>query len=98
MAKIYYLDGGQRKELASHAQAGSYGYIQYTVSWWSGDTDDPYGDWIGKEIGIEFTGAGGPHFAHFDDVEMHWSGVPEPASMALLALGGLAVVRRKRAR
>ena len=52
-------------------------------------------DASGREVTLLFDSVASPFQAHYvvyDNLEV----VPEPASMALLALGSLALVRRRR--
>ena len=46
-----------------------------------------------REIGVS-SGGGGDHY-FFNDTGLTWQ-VPEPTSLALLGLGGLALLRRRR--
>lgn len=47
------------------------------------------------EINLALGAGVGAHGMHVDGLELESVGIPEPASLALLALGGLAVMRRR---
>lgn len=48
---------------------------------------------IGNAIGISFWSSGN---VYFDDASVDATPIPEPGSLALLAMGGLAMLRRRR--
>jgi len=52
---------------------------------------------IGKQFtwGANFT-VSGSHYAAWDDVEVSFEAIPEPSATALLGLGGLALILRRR--
>ncbi len=73
---------------------GSFGATSGAV-WTDGDID-PY-----DSNGLSVTGDGDVDIFDFMDIQANWGwsdggGVPEPATISLLALGGLALIRRKR--
>ncbi len=62
----------------------------YSVSF----TADAGEDYIGKNLGIEFNNASSSaSWHHFDNAQV----IPEPATMMLLGLGSLALLKRRRA-
>ena len=84
--------------LSQHNAAGDLTYYNYDTS---AITIDGGSAHVGQSLFIEFNGtttAGNIDafngFARVDDVQL--SVVPEPATMSLLAIGGIALIRRRR--
>ena len=98
---LYYLDGENRVTAAEDTftmlTIGGQGgkdpaYLECAVGF---AADDVPGS-IGKQLGVELEDVsdtpGSVSYTCFDNVR-----VPEPATMALLSIGGLALLRRRRA-
>ena len=73
-------------------QQGFDGYAPTTSVYPAGMTFS--GDMKNMQVFYNIGGWTGPDTVTFSDIEV--TGVPEPATMSLLALGGLALIRRKR--
>lgn len=90
---IYVVSGGTTTVLSSNrVLTNPLGYT-VTLATPLTATLQP-GDKIYVAFGGEQDGGGGDHY-HLYDAGLTWS-VPEPASLALLGLGGLALLRRRR--
>lgn len=50
--------------------------------------------WVGKTIGVGLFSTGG--FPNIDDVNLSVTAVPEPSSAALLGIGGIALILRRK--
>lgn len=101
-ARLLAIDddnGGAVTELASDSfesdgvhtsKAGAYDFTLET-------TPTSY---AGQRLAIDINGSpySSSHHSAFDDVELTSSVIPEPASLALLALGGLLIAGRRRRR
>ena len=72
-------------------QSTSY-LVNQTISYTALASGDPF---EGQQIGIALVNSVGTQTL-FDNVRLEAVGVPEPSSLALLGLGGLALLRRKR--
>ncbi len=85
-AAIYYLDGGTRVDLATQAVSGASTWteIQFTAL--------ATGASVGKFVGVSLQGTAADQ-VWYDDVSL--TVVPEPASLALVGLGSLLLIRRK---
>ncbi len=95
---LFYDDGaGNHVELVSKVNLlpNDSTYHEYDAVFFSDNAPDS----IGKKLGIKFTsldaGATGAGWLGFDDVSLDV--VPEPATMVLLGLSPLALLRRRRA-
>ena len=51
---------------------------------------------VGKEVSLLLTRGGSGNYSRFDDAVLSVVPVPEPSSSALLGLGGLALIMRRR--
>jgi len=71
--------------------SGAY-LLDQTVTYTALASGDPF---EGQQIGIALVNSVGTQTL-FDNVRLEAVGVPEPSSLALLGLGGLALLRRKR--
>ena len=85
---IYYDNAGSRVQAATKT-------VELTDTWTGFSLEFAANDMpgsIGNKIGIELNNVtSGASWIGLDNVR-----IPEPATMALLALGGLALIRRKR--
>ena len=87
--QLVYNDGGVLTGIAG-TEFGGDQYETYTSSLivTAGDA------WIGKVVGVGILAAS--NYPEVDDVTLSVSAVPEPSSAALLGLGGLALILRRR--
>jgi hypothetical protein len=74
----------------ANAQGWRYGLLTAVTP--MGVTPTPGGDGNTHYMKFEVNNNGDPHTILFDNIV----GIPEPATIALLSLGGLALIRRKR--
>lgn len=64
-------------------------------------TFNEIGGWLATpgsqtHIGLNVRGGGNVASIAIDDVQTYWNVIPEPASLSLLAIGGLMILRRRR--
>ncbi len=86
-AAIYYLDGDTRIDLATQAVSGASAWteVQFTAIATAAS--------VGKPVGVLLRGTAANQ-VWYDDVSL--TVVPEPASLALMGLGGLVLLSRSR--
>ena len=97
---LFYTDtnaiGGTRTVLESFTSAlsgGNNAYQQETFGLTTALTDVGA---VGKTLFVDFQGLTGNGFARLDGVYLDVTSVPEPSTGALLGLGGLALILRRR--
>ncbi len=93
-AYLFYFDGADGFELTHQDCVTTNDYVTSTFDFTAVDG----AEYIGKLAGIVLRNAEPKgSWASFANVSIEVTPVPEPATMSLLALGGVALLRRRRA-
>ena len=93
-AYLFYFDGPDGFELTHQDCATTNNYVTSTFDFTAIDGEA----YIGKTTGIVLRNVSPvDSWASFANVSIEVTTVPEPATMSLLALGGVALLRRRRA-
>jgi hypothetical protein len=89
--------GGFINESVDNTTAGYGGTVGYSRQRLVSDTDLSSFNWtLTGSIALSKSGTGGDEATKFTVIGQNVEAVPEPTSMAVLALGGIALLRRRR--